>query len=287
MPFSGCGGKIMKAGSQPEIVIEANQMPKDYLKDLFRFHELFFFLAWRDILVRYKQAAFGVAWAVIRPLLNMGVFTLIFGKIAHLSSYDIPYPLFVLAGMLPWQLVSGAVFDTCNSLTNNVHLITKVYFPRIILSTSQILVHLVDFGINLALLFIFMLIMGEGSLTTLPALPLCLLLGLILCLGASFWLSALTVKYRDFRFIVTFMVQFGMFISPVGYGTYIVTGMWKWIYFLNPMVGVIDAFRWSFFDIAHPDMIWSILFSLVISSVLFVTGFRYFRKTERSFADRI
>lgn len=277
----------MKASPKVEIVIEADLMPKDYLKDLIRFHELFFFLAWRDILVRYKQAAFGIAWSVFRPLLNMAVFSLIFGKIAHLSSYDIPYPLFVLAGMLPWQFVSGAIFDTCNSLTGNVHLITKVYFPRIILSTSQILVHLVDFSINLILLFILMLIMGSGNLITIPALPLCLLLALILCLGSSLWLSALTVKYRDFRFIVTFMVQFGMFISPVGYGTYIVTGIWKWIYFLNPMVGVIDAFRWSLFDIKHPDMIWSIIFSFVISIVLLISGLRYFRKTERSFADRI
>lgn len=277
----------MKSGPKADIVIEANVMPKDYLKDLVRFHELFFFLAWRDILVRYKQAAFGVSWAIIRPLLNMAVFTLIFSKIAHLSSYDIPYPLFVLAGMLPWQLISGIIFDTCNSLISNVHLITKVYFPRIILSTSQILVHLVDFGINLTLLFILMLIMGTGSLITMLALPLCLLLALILCLGSSLWLSALTVKYRDFRFIVTFMVQFGMFISPVGYGTYIVTGPWKWIYFLNPAVGIIDAFRWSLFAIKQPDMVWSILFSFVISIILFITGISYFRKTERSFADRI
>jgi lipopolysaccharide transport system permease protein len=277
----------MRAGPEAEIIIEANRMPKEYFKDLIRFRELFFFLAWRDILVRYKQAAFGVAWAVIRPLLNMAIFSLIFGKIAHLSSYDIPYPLFVLAGMLPWQLVSGAVFDTCNSLTGNVHLITKVYFPRIILSTSQILVHLVDFGINLTLLFIFMLIMGTGSLATLWALPLCLLLALILCIGSSLWLSALTVQYRDFRFIVTFIVQFGMFLSPVGYGTYIITGMWKWIYYLNPMVGVIDAFRWSLFDIQQPDMIWTVMISLAISCTLLVTGLRYFRKTERSFADRI
>lgn len=270
-----------------DIVIEANQMPKEYLRDLIRFRELFFFLAWRDILVRYKQAAFGIAWAVIRPLLNMAIFSLIFGKIAHLSSYDIPYPLFVLAGMLPWQLVSGVVFDTCNSLINNVHLITKVYFPRIILSTSQILVHLVDFSINLGLLFAFMLIMGTGSLTTMWSLPFCLLLALVLCVGASLWLSALTVQYRDFRFIVTFIVQFGMFVSPVGYGTYIVPGMWKWLYFLNPMVGVIDAFRWSLFGIEQPDLIWSVIFSLVISLVLLATGLSYFRKTERSFADRI
>lgn len=277
----------MTSSGDAEIVIEANQIPKEYLKDLIRYRELFFFLAWRDILVRYKQAAFGVAWAVIRPLLNMAIFTLIFGKIAHLSSYDIPYPLFVLAGMLPWQLVSGAVFDTCNSLVNNVHLITKVYFPRIILSTSQILVHMVDFGINLALLFIFMLFMQTGNLATMWSLPLCLLLTLLLCVGSSLWLSALTVRYRDFRFIITFVVQFGMFISPVGYGTYIIPGMWKWLYFLNPMVGVIDAFRWSLFGITHSDIFWSILISLAIACVLLVTGLRYFRKTERSFADTI
>lgn len=277
----------MNSESNVDIVIEANQMPKEYLKDLIRFRELFFFLAWRDILVRYKQAAFGVAWAVIRPLLNMAIFSLIFGKIAHLSSYDIPYPLFVLAGMLPWQLVSGVVFDTCNSLVNNVHLITKVYFPRIILSTSQILVHLVDFSINLGLLFVFMLIMGTGNLATIWSLPFCLFLALVLCIGTSLWLSALTVQYRDFRFIVTFMVQFGMFVSPVGYGTYIVPGSWKWLYFLNPMVGVIDFFRWSLFGIEQPDLIWSVIFSLVISSILLITGMRYFRKTERSFADRI
>lgn len=277
----------MKTDPEASLVVEANQLPKEYLRDLIRYRELFFFLAWRDILVRYKQAAFGVAWAVIRPLLNMAIFTLIFGKIAHLSSYDIPYPLFVLAGMLPWQLVSGVVFDTCNSLVNNVHLITKVYFPRIILSTSQILVHLVDFTINLALLFIFMLIMGTGSIATMWSLPLCLMLALMLCVGASLWLSALTVQYRDFRFIVTFIVQFGMFVSPVGYGTYIVPGMWKWLYFLNPMVGVIDAFRWSLFGIEQPDLIWSVIFSFTISMTLLVTGLRYFRKTERSFADRI
>lgn len=277
----------MKPAANAELLIEANQVPKEYLRDLFSFRELFFFLAWRDIIVRYKQAAFGVAWAVIRPLLNMAVFSFVFGKIAHLSSYDIPYPLFVLAGLLPWLLVSGAIFDTCNSLVNNVHLITKVYFPRIILSTSQILVHLVDFGINLILLFIFMLFTGSGSLTTMWALPLCLLLALILCVGSSLWLSALTVQYRDVRFIVAFIVQFGMFISPVGYGTYIITGIWKWLYFLNPMVGIIDAFRWSLFGIEQPDILWSILLSFAISSILLATGLHYFRHTERSFADRI
>lgn len=270
-----------------DLVIEADRVPKEYFRDLLRYRELFYFLAWRDIIVRYKQAVFGVAWAVIRPLLNMALFTLIFGRIAHLSSFDIPYPLFVLAGMLPWMLVSGAVTDTSNSLVNNVQLITKIYFPRIILSTSMILVNLLDFGINLALLFLVMLVMGIGSLGTMWTLLPLLALSLVLCVGLSLWLSAVTVQYRDFRFIVAFMVQFGMFASPVGYGSYIIPGTWKWIYFLNPMVGIIDGFRWSLFGIVQPDMEWSLLYSCVISGGLFITGLRYFRKTERSFADRI
>lgn len=278
---------MQKMAKEPDIVIEANQISKHYLKDLFRQRELFVFLAWRDILVRYKQAFLGVLWVVIRPLLNMVVFTLLFGKIAHLSSFDIPYPLFVLAGLLPWQFVSGAIFDTCNSLVNNVHLISKVYFPRIILSTSQILVYLVDFGVNLILIFALMLLMGVGDFSTIWTLPLFLGLSIVLCVGLSLWLSALTVQYRDFRFIVTFIVQFGMFVSPVGYGSYIVTGGWKWLYFLNPMVGIIDGFRWALFGITQPDMVWSLLFSCVISAASLVSGLRYFQKTERSFADRI
>lgn len=272
---------------QFDITLEANRTPKDYFRDLFRSRELFLFLAWRDILVRYKQAAFGIAWAVIRPLLNMALFTLIFGKIAHLSSDSIPYPLFVLAGMLPWQLVSGAAFDSTHSLINNVPLITKIYFPRIILPTSQILVNLVDFGINLILLALLMTVMGVGNLSTLWALPLLLALTLVLCLGLSLWLSAITVQYRDFRFIVQFMMQFGIFASPVGYGSYIIEGTWKWLFFLNPMVGIIDGFRWALFGITQPDMGWSILISTALSSTLLLSGLRYFRQMERSFADRI
>lgn len=272
---------------QTEILIEANKAPTHYLKDLYHYRELFLFLAWRDILVRYKQAAIGIAWAVIRPLLNMALFTLIFGKIAHLSSSTIPYPLFVLAGMLPWQLVSGVAFDTTNSLINNVQLITKIFFPRFILPASQILVNLVDFAINLLLLAALILITSTGNIHTLAALPAILLLTLILCLGLSLWLSAITVQYRDFRFVVQFLVQFGLFASPVGYGSYVISGAWKWLYFLNPMVGIIDAFRWTLFGITQPDMLGSITISAAISTLLLITGLSYFRKMERSFADRI
>jgi len=279
--------KIAETQPNFDLVIEANRAPKEYLKDLIRYNELFFFLAWRDILVRYKQAVFGVAWAVIRPLLNMAVFTLIFGKIAHLSSGDVPYSLFVLAAMLPWQLVSGAAFDNCNSIVNNVHLITKIYFPRMILTASQIIIHLIDFTINLALLFILMLFMQTGNIATMWTLPLFLILALVLCIGSGLWLSALTVKYRDFRFITTFAVQFGMFVSPVGYGSYIIPGMWKWLYFLNPMVGIIDGFRWALFGIASPDIFFSVLISSAISIILLITGVRHFRRVERFFADSI
>lgn len=273
--------------SSEHLVIEADGIDKAYYKDLFRHRELFYFLAWRDILVRYKQAAFGVAWAIIRPLLNMALFTLIFNKIAHLSSFDVPYPLFVLAGMLPWQLVSGAITDTSMSLLNNVSLLTKIYFPRMILATSQIFVHLVDFGINFILLSLLMLLMGVGNLSTLWMLPFFLALSLFLSIALSLSLSALTAKYRDFRFIVAFAVQFGMFASPIGYGTYIIEGAWKWLYFMNPMVGIIDGFRWALFGIEHESIAWSILFSCIITTALLYTGIKYFRSTEKSFADRI
>lgn len=270
-----------------DLTIEANKASKDYFAGLFRFRELFLFLAWRDILVRYKQAVFGIAWALVRPLLNMVLFTLIFGKIAHLSSDSIPYPLFVLAGMLPWQLVSGVAFDATHSLINNVQLVTKTFFPRMILPASQILVNLVDFGINLLFLGILILIMGEGQWGAFWRLPAVFALTLILCLGLSVWLSAVTVQYRDFRFIVQFLMQFGIFASPVGYGSYVVIGAWKWVYFLNPMVGIIDGFRWALFGITQPDMEWSILMSSALSTTLLISGIRYFRKMERSFADRI
>ncbi len=270
-----------------EQTLEAEKNSGDYFKDLLRYRELFFFMAWRDILVRYKQAFFGIAWAIVRPLLNMALFTLIFGKIAHLSSGSTPYSLFVLAGMLPWQLVSSVAFDATHSLINNVNLVTKIYFPRIILPTSLILVNLVDFAINLALLAILMVYMGSYSFLALLSLPLVLALVLIFCVGVSLWLSAITVQYRDFRFIVQFLVQFGVFASPVGYGSYIITGVWKWVFFLNPMVGIIDSFRYAFFGIIHPDILASISISAILSILLFTTGLRYFRKMELIFADGI
>lgn len=271
----------------PEILIDSTQLDKAYFQDLIRYRELFYFFAWRDILVRYKQAFFGVSWALIRPLLNMAVFAFLFGKIANFSSGDVSYPLFVLAAMLPWQLFSNAVVDTCNSLVNNHQLVSKIYFPRIIIPTAQIIVHLLDFSITALLLIVLAIFMGGLDLWTMCLLPAFLLLVLLLCVGMGLWLSALTVRYRDFRIVVPFIVQFGMFISPVGYGTFIIPEKWQWLYFLNPMVGIIDGFRWAFFGISYSTMSYSIMASIIVTGVILVSGFQYFRRTERTFADQI
>ncbi len=268
------------------IVIDPDNIQKEYFKDLFRYRELFYFFAWRDIVVRYKQTFLGVAWALIKPLLNMAVFVLIFGKIANLATTHVNYPLFVLAGMIPWQLFSSSIVDTSNSLINNATMISKVYFPRIILPISHILVNFIDFGISLGMLFILFIFAGIYSWTFL-LLPVFIILTLMLCLGASLWLAALTVRYRDFRFIVPFLVQFGMFISPVGYSSFLVPTNWQWLYFLNPMSGIIEGFRWCCFGVYHEYLPIALAISCTINGLILVSGFRYFRKMERIFADII
>jgi lipopolysaccharide transport system permease protein len=269
------------------LIIEANQVQTAYFKDLFRYRELFYFFAWRDIIVRYKQAFFGILWALIRPVLNMMVFTFLFGKLAHLPSNNINYSLFVLAGMVPWQLFSNSISEGCLSLISNAQLVSKIYFPKIIIPTAPIIVHLIDFFISTLLLTALALFFGSLHFSTLIFFPFFLLIVLCLTVGTNLWLSSLTVKYRDVRFLVPFFVQFGLFISPIGYGTFIIQDQWKWLYYLNPMVGIIDGFRWAFFGISHPDFVFSLSFSIVITLAILVSGFFYFRKVERSFADRI
>lgn len=270
-----------------ELIIDSTHAEKEYVKTLFHFRELLYFFAWRDILVRYKQAFFGIAWALFRPLLNMLVFSFLFGRLAHFSSENVNYPLFVLAAMLPWQLFSNSLVDTCNSLVNQGALISKVYFPRMMIPLSQILVHFLEFGITMMLLLVLGLVVGQINFLTILILPLMILVLTILCMGCGLWLSALTVAYRDFKIIVPFFVQFGMFISPVGYGTFIISETWRWLYFLNPMVGIIDGFRLAFFGITYPMIEYSILFSVIISCGILVSGFYYFRAMERTFADQI
>lgn len=268
-------------------IVDAKIIQKNYLKDLIRYRELFYFFVWRDILVRYKQALFGVAWAIIRPLLTMILFTLLFQHIARLPSESVPYPLFVLAGMLPWQLFSNSIVDTCPCLLNSASLISKIFFPRIIIPITQIIVHLVDFSIGILMLILFGYWMNALNTWTFITIPFFLFLAFMLCTAGGLWLSAMTVKYRDFRFVVPLIAQFGMFLSPVGYATNLIPEKWLWIYFLNPMVGIIDGFRWAFFGITHPYILFSLSFSCAVTSVLMISGFLYFRKIEWTLADKI
>lgn len=273
--------------SESEIVIEADKLPRDYGADLWRYRELFGFFAWRDIIVRYKQATLGVIWALLRPLLNMLAFAFIFGKIAQLPSEGVSYTLFVLAGMLPWQLYANSVVDTCSSLVNNYQLVSKVYFPRMILPLSQIVVYLLDFVIGLCLLILLAAFQHQLCWSTICLLPLFIMLALLFCMGSALWLSALTVRYRDFRLTVPFFIQFGMFISPVGYGTFIIPEKWKLLFYLNPMVGIIDGFRWSLFGISHAEISHTLIISTLITIFIVIGGALYFRRMERSFADQI
>lgn len=269
------------------IQIDSQNINKEYFKDLVRYRELFYFLAWRDVLVRYKQAFFGIAWALFRPLLNMLFFAFIFGKIAHLPSDNVNYSLFVLAGLIPWQLFSYAIVDCSGSVVNNAHLISKIYFPRILIPTSAIVVHLIDFCISLVFLFVMAFVLGGLNGWTLPFLPLFIIQAIALCVGVGLWLSALTVKFRDFRFIVPFIAQFGMFLSPVGYGSFVINESWRFLYFLNPMAGIIEGFRWSLFGVWHTELLLAFALSFTLTLLILSTGFMYFRKMERVVADII
>lgn len=269
------------------ILIDAEHIQKGYLKSLFKAKDLAYFLAWRDIIVRYKQAFFGVAWAVVRPLLNMLAFTLIFNRIAHLQSGKVNYALFVLAGMLPWQFFSGSVTDTSYALLTNASLITKTYFPRMIIPLAQLGVHCLDFLIGFCCLLVLMPFMGGSFSITFLALPIFALQLLVLSSAFALWLSAITVQYRDVRFVVPFMVQFGMFVSPVGYSSDLIPENLQWLYFMNPLSGIIDGFRWSLLGVKSLHFIYSITISWGLTALLFLSGYFYFRNKERYFADII
>lgn len=275
----------LSAESQFTLIIEAGQSSRNYWKDLWRYRDLFFFLVWRDILVRYKQTVVGVAWVVIRPIMTMLVFTLIFGKLAKLPSDGVPYSLMVFSGMLPWFFFSSALSESSNSMVANSNLLSKVYFPRIIVPTSAIIVCLVDFFLSFLVLVPFMFYYGISPDWKIVTLPLFLLLGIITALGAGLWLSALNIKYRDFRIILPFIVQIGMYVSPVGFSSNIVPGKWKLLYSLNPMVGVIDGFRWALLGGNFKLYLPGLYASILISFIIFVIGLGYFRSTERTFAD--
>lgn len=269
------------------IVVESKRVKKEFFKDFYRYRELFYFLALRDILVRYKQAFFGIAWALIRPLLQMTVFALIFGKVANLSSGNINYACFVLSGLLPWQFFSSGIADSSGSLVANANLLNKVYFPRIMIPIVSLVIHFIDFFVAFSFMLIFLIFSNQLSWSSFILFPFFLMQLVILSVGLSCLLSSLTVKYRDFRFIVPFFLQFGMFLSPVGYGTFLIEEKVQWLYFLNPLVGIIDGFRWSLFAQSYPNMLYSISISVVITVLVLFIGIRYFYHTEQTFADQV
>ena len=273
--------------SAREISIEAGRGEGHYWRDVWRHRELLYFLAWRDILVRYKQTVVGIGWAVIRPLLTMGVFALVFGSFAQLPSQGMPYPILVFAALLPWQLFANASSDGSASLVNSASMISKTYFPRIIVPVSSVAVSVVDFLISLVILAGLMVVYQVSPGWKALLLPVFLLLAVIATLGVTILFCALNVRYRDFRYIVGFIVQFGLFISPVGFSSVIVPEQWRTLYALNPMVGIIDGFRWCLAEAPRPPDASALALSVAVSSALLALGVAYFRRTERTFADVI
>ena len=271
-----------------DLYIEAGRTEKNYWRDLWRYRELFYFLAWRDILVRYKQTVIGIAWALIRPFLTMLVFTFVFNKVAKLSAPGaVPYPLLVFAAMLPWQFFSTALSESSNSLISNANLISKVYFPRLIVPAGSVITSFVDFLIMLALMAGMMLWYGFMPDWRLIALPLFIALAFAGAFGAGLWLCALNVKYRDFRYIVPFIVQFGLYVSPVGFSSAVIPERLQLLYALNPMVGVIDGFRWALLQGQSPLPTTSLGMSVLIIAAMCLSGVWYFRQVEKTFADVI
>lgn len=277
----------MKNPDQTEIIIEAGRTEAQYWRDLYRYKELFYFLSWRDILVRYKQTVIGIAWAVIRPFLTMVVFTIVFGKLAKLPSEGAPYPILVFSAVLPWQFFANALSETSNSLIGNANLISKIYFPRLIIPASSVITSFVDFVISGVILVALMIWYQFVPGWRVGTLPFFVAVALAASIGCGLWLAALNVRYRDFRYIIPFIVQFGLFISPVGFSSSIVPGKWRLFYSINPMVGVIDGFRWAIIG-GETSMYWPGFFlSLSLVVMVLITGIRYFRNTEKTFADVI
>ena len=271
-----------------DIVIGPNERVQDYWRDLWRYRELFLVLTWRDIAVRYKQTVIGVAWAVVRPVATILILTVVFNRMIKLTAPGaVPYPLLVFAGMLPWQFVSTALSDSSSSLIGNANLISKVYFPRLIIPAASVFSSLVDFAITFVLMMFVMIGYGFVPDWRFVATPLFSVLAVGVALGAGLWFGALHVKYRDFRHIVPFIVQFGLYASPVGFSSAIVPQRWRLLYDCNPMVGIIEGFRWALLR-GQSSLDWiAVTLSVVVVSLLCASGFWYFRKTEEVFADVI
>ena len=270
-----------------ELIIDANRIERQYWRDLWRYRELFYFLSWRDLLVRYKQTIVGISWSIIRPLLTMAVLTIVFGRLGKMPSGGVPYPLMVFCGMLPWQFFSSALAESGNSLVANSQLISKVYFPRLVIVASSVITNFVDFIISAAFLVVLMIWFRQAPPLTMLFLPFFVLLVFGVSLGVGLWISALMVKFRDFRFIVPFVVQFGLYLSPVGFQSGVVPARFRLLFSMNPMVGIIDGFRWCILG-SKATVYWpGFLIAIIDTVLLLVSGFWYFRKTERTFADVI
>lgn len=275
----------MERGSDIEIVIKAGGSATNYWRDLWHYRELFVFLAWRDVLVRYKQTAVGILWCVLKPVTTMVVFTVIFGRLAQLPSHGVPYPVMVFCAMLPWQLFASTLTDCSGSLVDNANLLTKVYFPRLLVPAATLVVNLVDFAVAGIILAALLLWYGVQPGPKLLFLPVLLAGTLLTALAAGLWFAALNVRYRDFRFLVPLIVQFGLFISPVGFSSAIVPESWRFWYFLNPMAGVIEGTRWALLGETPRFSIPGCTLSAILVLVLLVGGIASFRRMERSFAD--
>ena len=273
--------------TQQLVVIEAGRVQLDYWRDVWRYREVLYFLTWRDLLVRYKQTVVGVAWAVIRPLLAMVVFTVVFGLIGRFPSEGVPYALLVYAGMLPWQFFSASVSEANNSLIGNANLISKVYFPRILIPMSALLSSLVDLAVAGALLLPLMLYFGVLPDWRVAFLPLFVLLAFAAAMGFGLLFGSLTVKYRDFRFVLPFLVQLGLYVSPVGFSSSVVPEQWRLLYALNPMASVIDGFRWSLLGGQVPLHAPGLAVSVAVVAVALLGGVVHFRRSERGFVDVI
>jgi lipopolysaccharide transport system permease protein len=276
-------GKFMS-----EIIIEAGRTEKNYWGDLWRYRELFLILAWRDLSVRYKQTIIGILWAILRPLLTMVVFTIIFSRIAKLpSDGSAPYALMVFAAMLPWSLFSSSLSESSNSLIDNTNLISKVYFPRLIMPAATLITAFVDFLISFTILIGMMIYFQFAPGWHILLLPFFIILALLASLGPGLWITALNVKYRDFRYVIPFVVQIGLYVSPVGFSSKVVPEQWRMLYSLNPMVGVIDGFRWCILGGESPIYLPGFLLSLAIITFFLYLGVSRFRKMEKTFADLI
>ena len=276
------------SANEAVLIIEPGRADRNYWGDLWRYRELFLTMAWRDVSVRYKQTVIGILWAVLRPVITMAVLTVVFGRIAHLSSDgDAPYALMVFAAILPWTLFSSALTDSANSLIANANLIGKVYFPRMIIPASTMVSALVDFAISLVIVAGMMGYYRYAPTWHIVLLPLFTLLALLACLGPGLWATALNVKYRDFRYIIPFVVQFGLYVSPVGFSSRIVPDRWRLLYSLNPMVGVIDGFRWCLLGRNSALDPRTLLMSLAVIAGFLWAGISSFRRTEKTFADLI